>query len=372
MKSIGFYQERVFNGLFIILCFTGCFILLIYIFHTNAEDKKKCIDETYNRLAFSDVADTIDALPKVNKWGFEITLPVEGASSAYHWKVKGAYSTSKSKREQRIYGFVGETMDEKNKVKLLSPEMIFIDDEKELYTREAFYAEMEWGSITGSDMVLRLESDVVDVRKGAEVVLQVAALPEGAGSIIEDNDSSKEKKAKEGEDSEQLVITSDKLKILGKEDKAIFTGNVVGRDKDGTISADVMEVQNYTKEERKADPAKNGVKSVLCKGRVKIDLTDQAAKCHLAIFDATNNTVTLIGTNVDDKYVQVEYWTKDGQQILCDKMIINRETKEVEFIGNQKSTDYNPSKSSFLDFGLDDGKDDKNEKKNPDSKGNKK
>lgn len=368
MKSIGFYQERIFNGLFIILCFSGCFILLVYIFHTSAEDKKKCIDDTYNRLSLPDNEDTLASIPKVNKWGFEITLPVEGASGAYHWKVKGAFSTNKSDREQRIYGFVGETMDEKNKVKLLSPEMIFVDDENELYTRKSFYAEMDWGSITGSDMVLRLENDIVEVRKGAEVALEIAALPEEAGNIIGDDDSPKDKKAKEGEASEQLVITSDKLKILGKEDKAIFTGNVVGRDKDGTISADVMEVQNYTKEERKADPSKNGVKSVLCKGRVKIDLTDQAAKCHLAIFDATNNTVTLIGTNIDNKYVQVEYWTKDGQQILCDKMIINRETKEVEFLGNQKSTDYNPSKSSFLDFGLDDGKDDKNSKNNPDSK----
>jgi lipopolysaccharide export system protein LptA len=380
MKSLDFYRERIFNGLFIILCFTGCFALLIIVFLTTAEDKNKCIDEIYSRLSRTNGAESEVYIPKVNKWDFEIMLPIEGASTAYHWKVKGAFSTNKNKREQCIYVFSGETMDEKNPVKLVSPEMVFIDDEKELYTRKSFFAKMGWGSVNGSDMVLRLDTDTVEVRKGVEVALEVAALPEGAAGIVGETDaenagnatasaseSEKTEKGKEGESSEQLVITSDKLKILGKEEKAIFTGKVVGRDKDGTISADVMEVQNYTKEEKKADPRKNGVKTVECKGHVKIDLTDQAAKCHHAIFNAANNTVTLLGTTIDDKLVQVEYWTKDGQQILCDKMIINRETKEVEFLGNQKSTDYNPSKSSFLDFGIDEGKDEKQNKETPDS-----
>jgi lipopolysaccharide export system protein LptA len=339
---------------------------MISVFYTTSYEEQAYINQVYSELDSKQTTGDEKYVPAVSKWDFEIMFPIEGVAGSYHWKVKGAYAANRNEREQCIYSFTGETMDEKNPVRLISSEMIYIDDEKELYTTKPFFAQMGWGSISGKNMVLRLDRDTVEVRNGVEVALEVAELPEGvAGSLgaeivsAEKTETSevKTEAKKDGEKQEQLVITSEKLKILGKEDKAIFTGDVVGRDKQGTISADVMEVQNYTKDERKADPAKNGVKTVVCKGHVKIDLPDQAAKCHYAIFDAAANTVTLIGSEVANKYVQVEYWTKDGQQILCDKVIINRETKEAEFIGNQKSTDYNPSKSSFLDFGLEEGKD---------------
>ena len=374
MRSFGIYDQRTISGLLIIACFTACFIFMVTVFYTSAGDEQIVIDQMYKEILQEKELGRGKYIPRVSKWDFTIRLPVEGSAGTFHWMVKGAYATNYMDRGQLIYGFVGETMDKKNPVRLVSSEMVFDDMQKELYTNKPVYAELGWGSISGNGLRLKWKHDIIEIKSNVEVALEPGNLPEEARIVdIEDNKTKTEstnkaetnKDKKQDENSGQLIITSDKLKIFGKEDKAIFTGKVIARDNQGTISANVMEVQNYTKEERKADPTRTGIKTVVCKGSVKIDLTDQAAKCQHAIFDAATNIITLLGEKVDGKYIQVEYWKKAekegemGQQILCDKMIINRETKEVEFLGNQKSTDFNPSKSSFLDFGLADEKEEK-------------
>jgi lipopolysaccharide export system protein LptA len=340
----------------------------VSVFYTDAGDVRTAVDEMHRELKQERELLGGQYIPEVSKWDFEVSLPVEGFSGTYHWKVRGSYATRYRDRGQRIYGFSGQTMDSESPVKLMSSEMVFDDGEKELWTREPVYAELDWCTVSGTGMKLEWEQNFIEVRNDVEVTLETSEIPEGSGlGDVVGGEGGGGANAEE-KDGGKLVITSDKLQILGEKDMAIFTGNVIAKDEQGTIEADVMEVQNYTKEETKADPVKSGVKTVVCKGRVIIDMEDQAAKCHDAVFDSATNMVTLLGREVDGTYVQVEYWNKkEEQQVLADKMIIDRGTREVSWEGHVKTTTFNPEKASFLDFGL--GKDEGSEETNGDDDG---
>jgi len=375
MRGLRIFDEKLISGLFIIACSTACFILMISVFYTGSGDEQIVLDQMYQEIVQEKKLTSGKHIPDVRKWDFTISLPVEGASGIYHWTVSGAYSTTHRENEQLIYNFVGEVMDKENPVRLISPRMIFDDAREELRTNEPIFADLGWCSISGRGLRLKWKKDDIDVRDDVEVALERAELPEelGIADTVEAEDNGDHRnpdvESDKKEDEDKIVITSDKLRILGVENKLIFTGNVLMRDKKGTIDAEKVEVLNYSKEETKADPIKKGIKFAICTDHVKIDLEDQAAKCHKAEFNAETNIITLFGTKVDGEYVQVEYWQKDeiekdkGIQILCDKMTIDRVTKEVVYEGNTRSTDFNPSKSSFLDFGLDEEDEQKDDSK---------
>ena len=177
MRSLNFYDERIFSGLLIIICFTACFVLMIAVFYTDAGDENMVVNQIYHEITQEKELTSSKNIPKISKWDFTISLPVEGSSGTYHWVVKGAYSSSHSEHEQLIHGFVGETMDKKNPVRLVSTKMVFDDRRNELRTNDPIYAELGWGSISGTGLKLRWKSDTIEVRSNVEVALQTADLP---------------------------------------------------------------------------------------------------------------------------------------------------------------------------------------------------
>lgn len=401
MNWFGVYEQRVVGGFLIIGCFVACFVFMIVVFYTDAGDEERIFEQVHEERRLRNEMGQDKSVPKISKWDFSITLPVEGTTGANQWKVEGAYSTYYRRHGQLIYDFIGETLGGGNPVKLMSPKMAFDDQQRELSTSYPIYAELGWGSVTGTGLRLRWLEDLIIVRDDVEVALKPGQLPEEVGGSgdsdgkrseeKEDGDGTEdENEEKEpGEDSDVLIITSNTLKIFGKEDRAKFIGDVVARDKRGTIWADVMNVQNYTKEERKADPEKKGVKTVVCIGHVRIDLEEKAAKCHYAEFDSATSIITLIGHYKprhpdwhrkaaladipswmrlcsDLEYIQVDYWEEDKHQITSDVVIMNRETKEVEFKGRQRTvSQMSDSQESFFNFSGDD--DDSDDGKENDS-----
>ena len=121
-----------------------------------------------------------------------------------------------------------------------------------------------------------------------------------------------------GDSKEPIKIDADKLDVLDKENKAVFTGNVVAVQGETTVRCSVMTVlyegraggQGGAASGRAATPvpapapAANGgngqandssIKRILCKGPVTVVSKTQAATSDNAEFDRANNVVIMTG-----------------------------------------------------------------------------
>ncbi|UZF92232.1 LptA/OstA family protein [Bosea sp. NBC_00550] len=120
-----------------------------------------------------------------------------------------------------------------------------------------------------------------------------------------------------GDSKEPIKIDADKLDVLDKENKAVFTGNVVAVQGETTVRCTVMTVlyegraggQGGAASGRAATPAPaapaanggNGqsndssIKRILCKGPVTVVSKTQAATSDNAEFDRANNVVIMTG-----------------------------------------------------------------------------
>jgi len=119
-----------------------------------------------------------------------------------------------------------------------------------------------------------------------------------------------------GDSKEPIKIDADKLDVLDKENKAVFTGNVVAVQGDTTVRCTVMTVlyegrnggqggqkgQAATpapaaKPAAPATPSSNdsSIKRILCKGPVTVVSKTQAATSDNAEFDRANNLVIMTG-----------------------------------------------------------------------------
>ncbi|MBN9442075.1 MAG: organic solvent tolerance protein OstA [Bosea sp.] len=119
-----------------------------------------------------------------------------------------------------------------------------------------------------------------------------------------------------GDSKEPIKIDADKLDVLDKENKAVFTGNVVAVQGDTTVRCTVMTVlyegrnggqggqkgQAATpapaaKPAAPATPSSNdsSIKRILCKGPVTVVSKTQAATSDNAVFDRANNKVIMTG-----------------------------------------------------------------------------
>ena len=118
-----------------------------------------------------------------------------------------------------------------------------------------------------------------------------------------------------GDSKEPIKIDADKLDVLDKENKAVFTGNVVAVQGETTVRCSVMTVlyegrgggQGGAGAARAATPAPaaggNGqspgndssIKRILCKGPVTVVSKTQAATSDNAEFDRANNVVIMTG-----------------------------------------------------------------------------
>ncbi|WP_089176806.1 LptA/OstA family protein [Bosea sp. AS-1] len=117
-----------------------------------------------------------------------------------------------------------------------------------------------------------------------------------------------------GDSKEPIKIDADKLDVLDKENKAVFTGNVVAVQGDTTVRCTVMTVlyegrggqgaqagangaQAAAKPAAPATPNSNdsSIKRILCKGPVTVVSKTQAATSDNAEFDRANNLVIMTG-----------------------------------------------------------------------------
>ncbi|MGO4175038.1 LptA/OstA family protein [Bosea sp. TAF32] len=113
-----------------------------------------------------------------------------------------------------------------------------------------------------------------------------------------------------GDSKEPIKIDADKLDVLDKENKAVFTGNVVAVQGETTVRCTVMTVlyegrnggqggAGAAKPAAATPAAPNGndssIKRILCKGPVTVVSKTQAATSDNAEFDRANNVVIMTG-----------------------------------------------------------------------------
>lgn len=120
-----------------------------------------------------------------------------------------------------------------------------------------------------------------------------------------------------GDSKEPIKIDADKLDVLDKENKAVFTGNVVAVQGDTTVRCTIMTVlyegragQGGAKPAANAAPVAattpapaagapnsndSSIKRILCKGPVTVVSKTQAATSDNAEFDRANNVVIMTG-----------------------------------------------------------------------------
>jgi len=117
-----------------------------------------------------------------------------------------------------------------------------------------------------------------------------------------------------GDSKEPIKIDADKLDVLDKENKAVFTGNVVAVQGETTVRCTEMTVlyegrggQGGAASARAATPAPaaaaaggnqandSSIKRILCKGPVTVVSKTQAATSDNAEFDRANNVVIMTG-----------------------------------------------------------------------------
>ncbi len=117
-----------------------------------------------------------------------------------------------------------------------------------------------------------------------------------------------------GDSKEPIKIDADKLDVLDKENKAVFTGNVVAVQGETTVRCTVMTVlyegrggpggRAATPAPAPAAPAAgaaagqgndSSIKRILCKGPVTVVSKTQAATSDNAEFDRANNLVIMTG-----------------------------------------------------------------------------
>ena len=98
-----------------------------------------------------------------------------------------------------------------------------------------------------------------------------------------------------------ISIDSDRLEVLDKEKKAIFSGNVVAIRGDMTVRASIMTAfydgdlaagQNQPAGQPRAN---QGVRRIEMSGKVFFNQKDQQATGDAAVYDRTNETLTLTG-----------------------------------------------------------------------------
>ncbi|MDP3254630.1 MAG: LptA/OstA family protein [Bosea sp. (in: a-proteobacteria)] len=112
-----------------------------------------------------------------------------------------------------------------------------------------------------------------------------------------------------GDSKEPIKIDADKLDVLDKENRAVFSGNVVAVQGETTVRCSIMTVfyegrggQGAGAKPAAATPAAapgqgndSSIKRIECRGPVTVVSKTQAATSDNAVFDRANNTVVMTG-----------------------------------------------------------------------------
>ncbi len=112
-----------------------------------------------------------------------------------------------------------------------------------------------------------------------------------------------------GDSKEPIKIDADKLDVLDKENRAVFSGNVVAVQGETTVRCSIMTVfyEGRSGQAAGAKPAAatptaapgqgndSSIKRIECKGPVTVVSKTQAATSDNAVFDRANNIVVMTG-----------------------------------------------------------------------------
>lgn len=108
-----------------------------------------------------------------------------------------------------------------------------------------------------------------------------------------------------GDSKEPIKIDADKLDVLDKDNKAVFSGNVVAVQGETTVRCSMMTVfyegRGQGGTPKPAQPAAQGqgndgaIKRIECSGPVTVVSKTQAATSDNAVFDRANNKVIMTG-----------------------------------------------------------------------------
>lgn len=112
-----------------------------------------------------------------------------------------------------------------------------------------------------------------------------------------------------GDSKEPIKIDADKLDVLDKDNRAVFSGNVVAVQGETTVRCSIMTVfyegrggQGAGAKPAAPTPAAapgqgndSSIKRIECKGPVTVVSKTQAATSDNAVFDRSNNTVIMTG-----------------------------------------------------------------------------
>ena len=307
--------------------------------------------------------DARNAYTDVTRWDFSTRLPVPGGGDRYRWRASGEFARSLGPDRDRMVNFRLETSNVEDQIVLVSPMAVYDRKAQRLDSNAGAYVTFPWGSVRSN--ALRLELEHVDAYFDGDVVVDAVERgglntvgaqgggEEGGttnGAAGGNDGSDNAKTGDEVEAKKPLRITSDHFEIHSAENKGVFTGSVVARDESGTIWADEMVVEYYTKEEKAADPTLTGMKRITCVGHVRIDQKTEQAMCERAVFDVPKNVITMEKSETG----QVMYRKDKGDEkyeILADKVTIDRNPGgTTKFEGNTETTDFSETTEGF--FGL--------------------
>ena len=108
-----------------------------------------------------------------------------------------------------------------------------------------------------------------------------------------------------GDSKEPIKIDADKLDVLDKENRAVFSGNVVAVQGETTVRCSTMTVFYEGRQGPGAKPAAqpaqagqggdSNIRKIDCQGPVTVVSKTQAATANHAVFDRASNTVIMTG-----------------------------------------------------------------------------
>ena len=299
-------------------------------------------------------------LPTITRRNFEFKFPVPGERGKYHWKVGGQRSVSVSATTDRITDFRGEMEEAAGVFRLSSPTALFDKENRVLTASEHVVLKSEWVTTKAAEMTMDMKTNVTEFSGGVTTeidreeaekreALPTATAPPGetSGPAKPPPDKPKEEKKKKS----PLVITSEKLSVELKRNRAIYRGKVVARDESGTIYADTMEAYYYSDEEKKKNPKRKGIKTVTCLGDVIMDQTagKKQARCVRAVYDAETNILHLYGDPKAGK--KVVYRDEEAKnQVKALELIFDRNKDEITFEREVEAISFDPDRESFLGF----------------------
>jgi len=355
---------RMFKGIVFTLVLAAAFIGLYAFMAPSEADIERAAARVRSERHPPERRDPFFAWPQVTRWHFVTHLPIAGEVNRYRWRAQAEYAHSLDPDRDRMVNFQLETLGGEDRIKLVSPIVLFNKKARILSSEVPTRVTFSWGTVDSDTM--RLELDSVNAFFDENVLVEAVREKAPGGFFGADgtNDDSSNDTGNAADDAaddaEQgdtdaaesakapLRITADHFEILAAKDTGIFTGNVVAKDKSGTIWADKMIVLYYSDAEKKADPSRTGMKRVTCIGHVRIDQKTEQAKCDQAVFDIQTNIVTM----TKSKTAQVVYRKEDGDdklQILADKVIIDRNPGgKTQWHDNVKVVDFSESRESFL------------------------